>query len=322
MTPMDRREKKRVLITGASGLLGACLALHLKNAKNTPGADAETYEVHAVHHAHPVQLEGCVNHSADLTRPDEAHKIMREVSPDIVVHCAAWTSVDGCEQNPALARLLNVDMTAHLLAACPPGAHIMYISTDAVFDGSKEFFTESDTPRPVNVYGKTKLESEELVARWHPHTIIRTNIYGWNIQDKCSFPEWVIARLRSGQKTPVFRDFTYTPILVNTLSVCLQKIIEKKQYGIVHVGSRDACTKEEFARRIARAFGLDENLLVPASVRKVALAAARPNNLALASEKKDIVKKLGVEETIEEGIARFKQLHDDGWPARLKAMKG
>ncbi len=302
--------KKRILITGASGLFGANLALCLNRC----------HTVHAAYHTHPIRLDGCTSHCADLTNAEEAKRVVQDSAPDAIVHCAALTSVDRCEQEPELAWLMNVQMTAHLLSSCPPTTHFVYISTDAVFDGSQRIFNEQDTPHPINVYGKTKRESEKLVAQQHPHTIIRTNIYGWNMQDKHSFPEWIISRLKNGQKTPVFNNFFYTPILVNTLSAYVQRIIEKKQEGTLHAGSANVCSKEEFARNVAQAFELDEKLLIPTRIEDVPLTARRPNHLALDSRK--IEKEIDIMlETTRCGIARMKKLQDEKWAARLKAMQ-
>jgi dTDP-4-dehydrorhamnose reductase len=300
--------KKKILITGASGLLGANLALHL----------SKEHIVHAVYNTHGLRLENCSNYQCDLTDKQAVEKLLAEIQPKVIVHCAAWTSVDACEEDPAKAQLLNVDMTHYLLAGAPE-CHFVYISTDAVFDGSRDEFTEEDVPAPVNVYGKTKLASEKLVKKHVKHTILRTNIYGWNVQDKSSFPEWVLKRLGNNEETPVFSDFFYKPILVNTLSKYIQKIINNGVYGLFHTGSSDKLSKAAFADKVAEAFGLDKGLLHTSTLSEVHLKAKRPHNLSLNSEK--IKNTLGIElETTDQGIAKLKKLQEQGFVTQLKNM--
>ncbi|GAJ11079.1 unnamed protein product, partial [marine sediment metagenome] len=103
------------------------------------------------------------------------------------------------------------------------GAHLIHISTDSVFDGTRGNYNEKDIPNPVNVYAKTKLEAEQKVMSILPAAcIVRTVIYGWNYQNKFSLAEWIIHKLSHREKLRAFKDVLFSPILVNDLAEILR----------------------------------------------------------------------------------------------------
>jgi len=174
----------RLLITGASGLLGANIVL----------ASHEEHELIAIYHRHPIELEGVQSVSADLCQPGRSMELFDRYKPDWVIHCAADTSIDEIESDPERAYRMNRDMAGNVAkAAKETGAKLVHISTDAIFDGREGLYREGDPTEPVNVYGKSKLAGEQAVQAIYPEAlIIRTNIFGWNAQQKTSLAEWFI----------------------------------------------------------------------------------------------------------------------------------
>ncbi len=302
-----------ILVTGASGLLGANLLAALGAAGLPATATSRA--------AGPAG--GARFLPADLSVPGEARRVVDAARPAVVVHAAALTSVDGCEKDPPAARRMNVDATLGLAAAARgAGARFVYISTDSVFDGVKGGYAEGDATGPLNVYAATKLAGERAAGEACPGAlVVRTNFYGWNHQKRESLAEWIVSRLRSGQEVPGFEDVVFSPLLVNDLCGILLEMIRKPLSGIYHAGSPDSCSKHDFAVRISRAFGLPPERIRRTRVAEAALAAPRPLNTSLAVGKlaRDLGRSLP---TVDAGIARFRELagsvetfrRDGTWP--------
>jgi dTDP-4-dehydrorhamnose reductase len=302
-----------ILVTGASGLLGANLVL---------AAQQRQLGVVAVYHQHHIYLPGIESVQADLTDVEAANGLFRSYEPRWVVHCAAATNVDWCEDHPDGAYRLNADLSRNLASAAQPvGASLLYISTDSVFDGRSGHYAEDDVPAPVNVYAASKLAGEKSVSAVCEHVlIVRTNIYGWNAQKKQSLAEWVLSRLESNQPVPGFTDVVFTPLLVNDLSEILLDMIHQRRMGLYHVAGSQSCSKYEFARQLGEVFGFDLELVKPVSVDGSNLRAPRPKNTSLRAEK--ISHALGrVMPDVQAGLRRFKQLRDSGFVAQLTAAR-
>jgi dTDP-4-dehydrorhamnose reductase len=303
-----------ILITGASGLLGANLVLcakpHFTNVVGVYGRfkcifpDVDTVQ-------------------ADLTNFSETRDLVKRFRPKWIVHTAAMADVDFCEEHPDSARLCNEEMTRNIVeGAGTVGANIVHISTDSVFNGETGGYSEEDIPEPINVYATTKLAAEKIVQEDRgDHLIIRTAIYGWNMQDKLSLAEWVLQRLETGTPMPGFKDVFFSPILVNDLSDLILQMISRELKGLYHVSGSKACSKFDFAVNLADIFNLDSNLVQPAVLRDVPLKAPRPKNISLRTDK--ISRALGIPmPDTDMGLRRFKQLRDSGFVKRLKAMRG
>lgn len=238
----------KVLITGASGLLGANLTLAAMDRGHT---------VTALYHSHPLSAHGLRARCISLLHVGSPYNIVWEETPDVLFHCAALTNVDHCEGHPQQALEHNAQITwtlASNMRAYGKGKFI-HISTDQVFNGQKEgLYQESDAPCPINIYSATKLMAE-AAARYAPnHLIVRTDFYGWNMQDKFSLAEWVLDRLQQGLTVPGFVDVSFTPIYVGTLVEKLLDLAEMEAHGLLHLGGSEACSKYLFACWLAEEF--------------------------------------------------------------------
>lgn len=264
----------------------------------------------ALSHRRALAVDGVPSRQLDLTNTAAMRALFREVRPDSILHCAALTDVDWCEDHPDETHLVNVTATGVLAeVAAETGARLLYVSTDSVFDGRRGSYTEDDATAPVNVYARSKLAGETAVREGSAGDwlIVRTSIYGWSPHGRKSVAEWFLAGLATGRHVRGFADVTFTPILVEDLSEVMLDLISTHARGVFHVGGSEACTKFEFGRRVARTFGLSDENLVPVSVRDVVLRAPRPLDTSLATDR--IASQLGHRmPTVDEGLTHFKEL--------------
>ncbi len=292
---------KKVLITGASGLLGSNLARDL-------GA---RLPVTGIYHQHPVELPGVRMVAADLIQPAIAHQLLTDEQPELVIHCAAATVIDECERNPQLAQRLNRDMAETVAAATEAvGASLIHISTDAVYDGVQGSYRETDKASPINAYGRSKLDGEAAVQLAHRSAlIVRTNLFGWNLPHKSNLIEWFLGRLMDGQECPGFTDVYFSPILVNQLGDLLLELTEAEASGVLHVAGATCLSKYEFGRMLAGAFGFDPELVRAAELSGAQLGAPRGRRLCLDCSRAEQL--LGqAMPALEAGMRRLWELRD------------
>lgn len=303
----------RLLITGASGLLGANLVL----------AATEEYEVIALYHRHAIELEEVQSMSVDLSQPGIAKELFDNLQPDWVIHCAADTSIDELESKPERAFRMNRDMAGKVAEAAKEcGAKLVHISTDAVFDGISGPYREDDPTQPVNIYGKSKLAGEQAVQAVCPEAlIIRTNIFGWNAQPKTSLAEWFLEQLEAGYTCPGLTDINFSPLLVNDLGKLILAMHSEGLYGVFHVPGADCISKYDFGMTIANLFGFDTEQIVPTVSDDIGFKADRPAQTCLVGGK--IEHSLGIQlPSIEDGLVRFRALRETGFAARLRDTMG
>jgi dTDP-4-dehydrorhamnose reductase len=302
-----------ILVTGAGGLLGSNLLLTaLERGVGVAGT----------RHLAPLDVPGADIAAADLSDAAAADALIARLRPRWIVHCAAMTDVDACEARPGDARRANVDAARNVAAAAKrAGAGLALVSTDSVFDGRRGGYVEDDATAPLNVYARTKLEAEEAVrgAGLDRHLIVRSNLFGWNAQDKTSLAEWIVRELAAGRRIKGFRDVVFAPLLVNDLSAVLLDLIEGGHTGLFHAAAPAPMSKLEFARATAAAFRLDAGLIDDGSIEGAPLKAPRPKNTSLNAAR--LTRALGRElPSIEEALMRFRALRDGGWAGRLKTL--
>ena len=300
-----------LLITGASGLLGANLVL----------AAHEEHEVIAVYHQHAIELEGVQSLSADLCQPGRAQELFDRFQPDWVIHCAADTSIDELEDDPNRAFRMNRDMAANVAEAVREiEAKMVHISTDAVFDGRDGPYREGDPTEPVNVYGKSKLAGEQAVQAVYPEAlIIRTNIFGWNAQPKTSLAEWFINNLMQGIPCKGFVDVCFNPLLVNQLWVILNSLMRLDLGGVFHLGSDQCISKYEFGIRLAESFDLNKELISAVEIEPGSLRAPRPKNTCLDCSEIRKVINVGLL-NLESNLGFFHELEQSGYVEEIRKM--
>jgi dTDP-4-dehydrorhamnose reductase len=303
-----------LVITGASGLLGASM---LRSAAELGR------ETVGLCHRHVIRDPELPVARVDLTDESATRKLLFDIRPDTIVHCAAATDVDWCEDNPKQAEAINVQASAVLAeTAATLNARSVYISTDSVFDGKRGDYIETDEPAPVNVYARSKLAGELETLRRNPSgMVVRVSIYGWNAQNKDSLAEWVLRRLEVGSEVPGFTDVFFTPILVNDLVTVLFAMLQQELTGLYHVVGSERISKFEFAQRLATTFGFDPARITPCRVKDMNLRAARPLDVSLNTEKISGALQCSMPD-INSGLSRFRELRRRQYPQQLKSYLG
>jgi dTDP-4-dehydrorhamnose reductase len=302
----------RLLITGASGLLGLNLAL-------------ATHEQHTVVGVDRCKLGGVPFEliCTDLLEAGAIDYILDTARPDWLIHCAALADVDACEADPSLARRLNASLPGDLASACAKrGIRLVHLSTDAVFDGTKDgIYTESDAPNPLGVYAQSKLIGEQNVLAANPAAVIaRVNFFGWSLSGKRSISEFFFNGLSAGRKCNGFTDIWFCPLFVGDLGATLLRMLEKGCSGLYHVVGSSALTKFEFGVRLARQFGFDEKLVIPISVEESGLKARRSHNLRLSIHKLSTA--LGEEiPGVSTGLQKFYTQFTQGYPQKMRSYQ-
>jgi dTDP-4-dehydrorhamnose reductase len=240
-----------------------------------------------------------------------------------VIHTAALANLDACEEQPETARLLNAELPGELAAACARrGIAMMHISTDAVFDGTKDgVYTEEDATNPQGTYARTKLQGEQNVLSANPGAVVvRVNFFGWSLGGMRSLPEFFINNLSAGKRADGFTDVFFCPLFVGDLAEILIKMLTKRLNGIYHVVGSESLSKYDFGVAIARRFGFDESLIVPVSVEASALKARRSHNLRLSIHKLSTA--LGEQIPVfSTGLDRFYAQYRQGYPQKLRSYQ-
>lgn len=287
----------KLLVTGASGMLGHAL-MRLSSSR---------HETWGIYRSHRVSFPLARTFAADLTDEDAVRERLKVLKPAAIIHTAALTDVDECERNSELARRLNAEATRTLAElAGELGSRFVYISTDYVFDGQKGDYAEADSPNPVNVYGETKLMGEEAATGSCPGSlVIRTSIFGLNVQPKRGVVEYLIRSLKRGETVSRFSDQFATPIYTGHLSRLLLELLEKGAKGLFHLGGGEKLSRYEFALEVADLFGYSRKRIEPVPFRPIEGLARRPKDSSLCGSKAENL--LGIKlPSVGEGLARLK----------------
>ncbi len=301
-----------ILITGASGLLGINLA----------------QETMAEHEVIAVDRGKLVNApfkilNGDLLNAGVLDSALDSAQPEWLINCAALADLEACEDNPDLARRLNIDLPAQMAKACKArGISFVHISTDAVFDGEKDgFYTEEDAPNPLGVYSKTKLDSEYAVFSENENAIVaRVNFYGWSLGGRRSLAEFFFHNLTNNKSMSGFTDVVFCPMLVNDTSRILVKMLKKKLSGLYHLVGVQAMSKYQFGVEVARRFSLKEGEISPKSILTSSLTARRAHNLCLSTHKlsTDLGESLPEFST---GLREFYTQYEQGYPQKIRSYQ-
>lgn len=266
------------LVTGASGLLGrtACEVLV-----------ARGWRVVAARNGHPVNVDGVEEIAVDLCDLEAARAIVERVAPTTVLHAAGLTDVDRCEAMPELAQRIHVDASAAVAAgANAVGARLVHVSTDHLWDGSSAFVDEATEPWPLNVYAATKLAGERAVLAAHEGAlVVRTNFFGQGPPWRASLSDWIVGELRAGRTVRAFADVYFTPVHVRLLIGAMTDLLDLGAAGVLHVAGRDRISKFEFASHVAGRLGFASSRVVRASIAEAHLAASRPSDMSLSTER-------------------------------------
>lgn len=265
----------RILITGASGMLGRHVFEKFK-------AD-DRYRIYTVsrhgfgHEDHII---------ADLAKPAQLEEALVKCQPEVVINCAAYTNLSFCEQNQAETAALHQEAVAGI-AKFPSVKKLYYVSTDSVFDGQKGNYTELDEPNPLNYYAKSKYLGElEALTHSKKGYVIRTNILGYKSASGNSLFEWAYKSLAAATQIKGFDNVYFNPLYVGNLAKMILSFVNKEaDGGIYNFGSAPAISKYQFLLKVADVAGFEKNLITAVSLDNSAGDLVRPLNTTLDLEK-------------------------------------
>ncbi len=281
-----------ILVTGANGLLGQKLVATLRDQK-----DISLIATGRGVNRNP---EGDYTYlSANLLNPEGIRTFLEFCEPDVIIHCAAMTQVDECEQEQDRCWQSNVDCTQNLIdIAKSMKSHLIFVSTDFVFDGSAGPYKESDMPKPISYYGECKLEAEKLLHKSGiQYAIVRTVLVYGTSKDasRSNLVLWVKKSLEEGKPINVVNDQWRTPTLAEDLAKGCLLIAHGKHEGIFHISGEELMTPYEMALKVASTYDLDASLITEVDASTFSQPAKRPPKTGFIIDKAK--EKLGFQPT-------------------------
>jgi dTDP-4-dehydrorhamnose reductase len=283
----------KVLITGGSGLLGAKLREIFEENK---------YDVYVLFHNK--SITGKNYFQIDITQKDDVFRVLKKVSPDVVVHTAAYTNVDECEKDKDTAFAVNVQGTKNVANATEKlHAKFVYISTDYVFNGNKGRYKEEDTTDPIDYYGITKLEGEKSVTNVCSDFVIArpSVIYG---AGKKNFVTWAIDMLKNKKNFNIVNDQYVSPTFNVDLAKQLVALIDQDETGIFHTAGGERISRYDFVKNIADIFHFEKTFINPIKMDDMNWIARRPKDSSLDVSK---ISKFKKPYLIRESLNLFKE---------------
>lgn len=268
----------RILVTGSNGLVGKNIARALINSH------LEVF----VTSLKKTQIDGATTFTSNLLNANIYH-MFDDIKPEVVVHCAALSGPDACEVDRYACHRMNVELTKRIVSACVDyNVHLVFLSTDFIFDGYKGNYTETDEPNPVNYYGISKLEAERIIQNSGvANTIVRTSlVYG--VEPKLSRPNIitrVIDNLSKNKQYKVPSDQIRTPTYAPDLASAISSICLNRVSGIYNIAGDQIISVADLAILAAKAFNLNHELLLPVNSNELVEAAPRPKNTSLVVDK-------------------------------------
>jgi dTDP-4-dehydrorhamnose reductase len=292
---------KRVLITGGTGLLGVAL-------QRSAPRDIEGFSIYFPERSLPVPLPFPVL-AADVCDRPKMQSIFEWAKPEVVIHAAAIGSVDFAERNREATKKVNVGGTEVVVELCQIfQSRLIYISSNAVFDGRTPFYSETAPVNPINYYGQLKVEAENLVQKSSiPWAIARPILmYGWPYPGERDNPVvWWVRSLENGQPIKVVDNVFTKPLLAWFAAEVIWALIQQNRTGIYHVAGRDHISLYQFALLTAAVFGLEASLITPVPDSYFPEIAPRPQDTSFDTTK--IESELGIKTVgVREGLIKMK----------------
>lgn len=268
---MLKSDSSTVLLIGAGGLVGRHLLRALAGTR-----------VIATYHRNETEL----GVQLDITDHELLRRTIRESKPDVILLAAADAYVERCERQPAASRRVNVDAPRVIAAESEAlGALFVVFSSEYIFDGTAGQYAEDDERRPINEYGRQKVELENLVLATGRGLVCRTSgVFGADPQRK-NFVYQLVDRLRAGQVFDVPSDQLITPTYAPALADAVVRLVRLGHRGVFHVAGPHILGRMDFAQIVAEAYALPAELLRPRLTKELGLAAPRPLRCGLEVDK-------------------------------------
>ncbi len=262
---------KKILITGANGLLGQKLVKDFSKWNSVLATGRQN--------RFAIKEKQFFYRSLDITDKKQVETVIGDFRPELIINTAALMAVDACEEKKELAWAVNVEGVKNLIEeSLKHEIKLVQISSDYVFDGKAGPYSEEDAPLPLNYYGGTKLQAEEILQDSElPHLVIRSNvIYGKGLGVKKNFFLWVHENLKQKKQIKVVTDQFNNPTLADNLSILILEATERNLNGILNLAGTEYLSRYDFALKIAQHFDLNKSLIKPVTTKDLEQKAARP----------------------------------------------
>jgi dTDP-4-dehydrorhamnose reductase len=265
---------KKVLVTGSNGLLGQKLVYKLRNRQDVELIATARGENRLI------EQQGYQFRSLDITDKSKVDEVIDDVQPDFIIHSAAMTQVDDCENNKEACDRINVEAVEYIVnAAERNGCHLIHISTDFIFNGKDGPYDEEGTPDPLSYYGLSKLKGEQIVQKSNMKWAILRTVLVYGIVDNMSRSNivlWAKGALEKGESINVVDDQFRSPTLAEDLADGCILAIDKEATGVYNISGKDQFSIIDLVRTVADHYGLDKGLINPVSSETLNQPAKRP----------------------------------------------
>lgn len=250
----------KVLIVGASGMLGQTVVEYLRRNKS--------FNIFECSRSSKMRL--------DLTDQLSLIDVLEKLNPDAIINLAALADVDACEKDPGLAFEINSRTCQNLRVAIDRGIRVIHISTDHLYDDFKE--SSEHEIKPLNYYAYSKLLGETFLPG---SLILRTNFFGKSLGSKKSFSDWIFSELKSSRSIGLFSDSYFSPLTMSWIAEIIENLLSDFRPGIYNLGSHEGMSKYEFGVQFAQGLGLDTSLIRKTSLKSASLLAKRPLDMRM-----------------------------------------
>ena len=279
---------KRILITGISGFIGQYLY------KQRP-VDVQVTGSYFLNKPELIAID-----LVKLDLIDVEEFISNSAQFDVVIHCAAESSLSECEKKPERTHTINTIATEKLAQwSVKQKSKFIYLSTDIVFDGEKGDYSESENPIPINIYGKTKLDAEQRILKIHDNAvIIRLALcLGKGLGNTFGFINWIENKLEINEEIPLYFDEIRTPVSVKFAANTIWELMENEYTGIVHLAGKEKINRFDLGLKILDYLNLDNKHLLK-RISSKSSTYPRPKDVSMKSDLMDKVLKTPQEDLI------------------------
>ena len=260
---------KKILVLGASGVLGSRLQRSISNCHGTFFNSS---------------LVGVFNmHYLDAFNLDQFSALLEEVSPNVVINCVGFTNVDECERFPEKSWAINCKLPVDIAGICNlKNIKFVQISTDHYSNITNTKLLETDKIGLVNQYSYTKFYAEKMIRKVNQNSIIiRTNFFHFNFNNPRTFLDKLVNNSRNKVITQSYKDVWFSPVSTKTLLIYLNKLLELNFSGLINVSSNEVISKYDFHQAVLDCLNISKNLHEPISIDDIKLRALRPKYMAL-----------------------------------------